>query len=76
MCSMPMNLINYERSGEARTMSAPLIYNRSWNRAMYYAMRKLTRRIWWENKCDAKVEKALNDCILYGYSSTKVVLLP
>jgi hypothetical protein len=47
-------------------MSCPMIVNRKWNRAMYYAMRKISRRLWWEQRIEEKIHREIMDMLLYG----------
>jgi hypothetical protein len=63
--------------GGKEAMSAPLIVpkgdDRTMTRAMYTALNKVFRKMWWEQNIDAKVEKAIMDGIIYGrgYVSVK-----
>jgi len=57
-------------------MSAPRIIpkgnDRTWTRAFYYSINRVMRRMWWEQKCDSKIEKAFLDASLTGVGFMKV----
>ena len=51
-------------------MSAPRIFpkgnDRSWTREFYYAINRMFRHIWWEEKVDDKLKEALRNLFIYG----------
>jgi hypothetical protein len=42
--------------------------DRSWTRAFYYGINRVFRRIWWQERIDVKLEKAVVDVLLYGHA--------